>query len=127
MKFHYKINIEPVPWARPRFNRSTGAVFNKSENVKYRAQIRSAIPALPIPIKDPVILTAKFYFTKPKRQKNLVKSTRPDLSNLIKEIEDALNGIVWHDDGIIFSYGTGTGKYYTDGPPYIEFWAETLT
>lgn len=39
---------------------------------------------------------------------------RPDLSNYIKSIEDALNGVYWADDGAVVEYLSGTGKYYSD-------------
>jgi Holliday junction resolvase RusA-like endonuclease len=41
---------------------------------------------------------------------------RPDLSNYIKSIEDALNGLYWSDDGAVVEYLAGTGKYYADAP-----------
>lgn len=51
----------------------------------------------------------------------MVKDTKPDLDNLLKSLQDALTGVLWKDDALIFSYGAGTGKYYTDGQSYIEF------
>ena len=34
----------------------------------------------------------------------------PDLSKLIRAVEDALTGVVWRDDRQVVGYGTGTGK-----------------
>lgn len=46
-------------------------------------------------------------------------SSRPDLSNYIKAIEDALNGIVWLDDSQIV--GMEVCKEYSDAPSvYIK-------
>lgn len=42
---------------------------------------------------------------------------KPDTSNLVKAIEDACNGVLFHDDGQIV--GSVQDKIYTDGAPGI--------
>jgi len=42
-----------------------------------------------------------FSFNKAKTSKLIQHTKRPDLSNLIKSIEDAFNGIIWKDDSQI--------------------------
>jgi Holliday junction resolvase RusA-like endonuclease len=53
------------------------------------------------PTDKPVILTLKFGFIKPKTNKKKHHTQKPDLSNLIKLVEDAGNGILWVDDSQI--------------------------
>ena len=60
----------------------------------------------------PVVLEVAFYFRKPesvakKRTRHVVK---PDLSKLLRAVEDALTGIVYHDDAQIVE--AHIGKYY---------------
>ncbi len=45
----------------------------------------------------------------------------PDLlAKLLRSLEDALTGVVWQDDKIVFAYGIGTGKYWTEGKERTE-------
>ncbi len=59
-----------------------------------------------VPAGVPLMLTAEFY------RKRKVTAT-PDLSNLIKSPEDAMNAIVYADDSQVVIYGPTTGKYDT--------------
>jgi Holliday junction resolvase RusA-like endonuclease len=80
--------------------------------------------------KSPVELGCIFFLPIPsswsdkKKQKAnewlVPMTTRPDLSNLLKAIEDACEGILWHNDSQIVQYGTvdgtPTSKRYSDRP-----------
>lgn len=52
-------------------------------------------------------------------------TTKPDVSNYVKTIEDALNGICWNDDSQIVAYHEPFGKYYS-ATPRIEVEVEQI-
>lgn len=93
-------------------------------DVKYQAQI--AMQGRP-PISRPVILHLRFYFLRPKchfgsgKNSGIVKAsapkdhtTKPDLTKLIRAVEDALTGVCWADDcKVIEQY---TRKEYGETP-----------
>ena len=79
------------------------------------------------PITRPVVLTARFYFERPKchfgtgRNAGIVKDSAPvhhgqspDIAKLLRALEDAMSGIVYVDDRLIQGYGAGTGRYWCE-------------
>lgn len=78
-------------------------------------------------ITAPIELTARFYFCRPQshfgsgKNAGVLKASAPvhhaqspDLAKLLRSLEDALTGVVWHDDKLVYSYGVGTGRYWTE-------------
>lgn len=64
------------------------------------------------PPDAPLQLVCHFvYATKTKKKWGKYKVSKPDLSNLVKLVEDALNGVVYHDDSQIASYGNSTKRW----------------
>lgn len=88
-------------------------------------------------IMCPVVLTARFYFKRPashfgtgrnadklKPSAPTLHGQSPDLAKLLRSLEDALTGVAWHDDRLVWSYGQGTGRYWTTGQERTEVMIE---
>jgi len=84
--------------------------------------------------RGPVILHAKFMFARPKshfgtgRNANKLKAsaprwrpTRPDLSKLMRSLEDALSGVVYADDDQIIGYAHPC-KQWAEKGEMTEVW-----
>ena len=82
---------------------------------------------------EPIVLTVRFFFSRPashfgsgrnagrlKPSAPIEYAQQPDLSKLLRCIEDGMNAIVYRDDRQICRYGEETGKYWTDGTPRAE-------
>ena len=100
----------------------------RAASTKYvRRLARKNMPsdALRRPLTYPVRLTCVIYRAVPQswsRRKRadaiadkIRPKTRPDVSNVIKGIEDALNGVWYKDDSQIVEYGV-IGKWYAESP-----------
>jgi Holliday junction resolvase RusA-like endonuclease len=102
--------VIPVAKGRPRMAR-TGVVFTPSKTRHYENQLRFFLHkefAGKDPVKDPLIVHAIFAFVRPKgmsEKKRPFHCVKPDLTNLMKALEDAGNGIIWQDDSQIFEMG----------------------
>lgn len=98
----------PIPLARPRF--SKGHVWDSQKQSKEKALIdlqkQHGEFAL---FTGPLSLEITFYLKLPQkstmRQRTAMLEshhiTRPDLSNLVKYVEDVCNGVVYTDDCLI--------------------------
>jgi len=67
------------------------------------------------PLEGPVCISLTFYLPRPKSAPRRVvhPATRPDLSKLVRSVEDALTGIVYRDDAQIMSL-TAIKAFATD-------------
>lgn len=65
----------------------------------------------------PLGIAFTFRFTRPKSVKRKYPTTIPDLNNIIKPIEDALKGVLIHDDSQIVHYGDTWKIYCEPGEP----------
>lgn len=129
----FVIEGNPRGQGRPRATRrgNHAAVYEAKEDTLYKQNLAAqVVTQRPEFIKDaPIVLCAKFYLPRPKahydskgavkaRYQSVLPTSKPDLSNLIKGVEDALNGIVWADDSLIVGYGD-SGKFYADTRPHV--------
>lgn len=124
----FEIPGQPVAQGRPRASTRGGFVkmYDPPESKRYKQHVRSAaIPYAPKePLEGPLEVRMTFYrrtlksFTKKEEREAadgiLRPTTRPDSSNYIKGVEDALNGLMWKDDSQIVTLIAE--KYYSDEP-----------
>lgn len=113
MRISITVPGEPVAKARPRFTKN-GHVYTPKKTAVYEQVIglhaRAAMKGHKI-LTGPIRLSVTAYMPIPQswslKQKTKAMSgalrhtKRPDLSNIIKSVEDALNGIVYADDSQI--------------------------
>lgn len=120
----------PQAQGRPRAGRTrTGKVvmYDPTDSKSYKQQV-AWVAAEHRPsklIESAVMLTVRIYrpipksFTKTKRQKaingEIRPDTKPDLSNYLKGIEDAIEGVILANDSQIVQYGE-CGKWYGEVP-----------
>lgn len=109
----------PVPAARPRV--TSARTYNPHS--KYMHQISYLIKAQwPYPpITTPVVLNITFFMPIPKsKYKKLIDklpqphTVKPDIDNLAKLPIDAMRGIIFKDDALI--YKLTASKVYSDNP-----------
>jgi Holliday junction resolvase RusA-like endonuclease len=117
----YCIMGKPIPLDRPRF--SQGHVWDSQKKLKHSwgVQLQQQHQDRPLFSDVPLHLEVEFFLPFPrvtvKKQMLMVNKlhiARPDLSNLIKFVEDASTGILFLDDCIIASISSS--KRYAEEP-----------
>lgn len=98
----------PVAQGRPRaFKLPSGQIrmYDPATSRDWKrtvlAQVLERKP--PVPVEGPLTMTLVFEVPRPKSTPKRVQYPikRPDLSNMLKAIEDALTGVVYRDDAQI--------------------------
>lgn len=115
----FYIEGKPIPLARHRTSNGRAYDAQTKEKESYQKAFL-ALHGSRKPHKGPLELCIEFSFAYPgswskkKRESNTdhPRPIKPDLSNLIKFVEDALNGFMWEDDSQIVSISAR--KYYSD-------------
>lgn len=111
----FEVPGRPIPWAQMAHNPKSGGRFMPGRQAKHTALFiqRYQMEGLaPVPKHRGVVLGLTFYVKRPDghygsgrnsailkdRFRDALPTGRPDLSNLIKLVEDALTTNAWEDD-----------------------------
>lgn len=111
----YILSGDPIALKRPRFRKNSGVYDpQKSEKERSQFELKMQHGARKF-ISGPLELIITFFMKIPESKKRTVKPylyhpIKPDLSNLIKFVEDVATGILYEDDSIIASIQAV--KYY---------------
>ena len=120
---------EPIAQGRPRFSRQGGFVKAydppRSRDYKQYIKLVAREDAPEVPVTGAVQLSLKIYRAIPKSMSKckreaaiagrLRPTTKPDVSNILKGVEDALKGLWYADDSQMVGYGV-LGKWYAERP-----------
>lgn len=104
-RYHYEVSMDPVAKGRHRFT-SRGHAYTPAKTKNAQRFIHETLKNQVDhePLEGPLAMRTIFYLERPKSVKRLYPTVKPDLSNYLKLIEDAMNGVVYKDDSqIIFS------------------------
>jgi Holliday junction resolvase RusA-like endonuclease len=117
---------EPVAKGRPRFDRTTGRAYTPEKTrsfegaLKYAAiQVMGNRPPLDGPLRVEIDVMLPIAKSWPKKQQaaaasgSLRPTKKPDFDNYAKTV-DALNLVVWVDDGQVVD--ARVRKFYSDKP-----------
>ena len=127
----FEIPGQPIGQGRPKFSTINGhaRAYDPEKSRNYKAYIRMlATQAMKdsgfTMIEGPCSIEIFAFFEVPKSKSKKFREAalnglerptkKPDLSNIIKGIEDALNGLVYKDDSSIVSLKIQ--KYYSEFP-----------
>lgn len=130
-KLMFEIPGSPIGQGRPKFSTINGhaKAYDPEKSRNYKAYVRLlATQAMKdsgfTMIEGPCCLSIDAYFEVPKSKSKKFREAalsgleyptkKPDLSNIIKGIEDAINGLAYKDDALIVRLNTV--KLYSEIP-----------
>lgn len=121
------VHGEPVQAGRPRFNSYTHTAHDPKKSRQYKAMVRESavlqyhgdlITDKAIAVKIAIYRSIQKSISRKEHDRRATGEHRPivkpDTSNYVKLIEDALTGVIWEDDNLIVSLVAD--KYYSDDP-----------
>ena len=130
----FEFDIEPVEQARPRATRMGKGirVYDPKKVTVFKRQLGMLAKQQMLdrgmePFDGPLEVCMEFHrpvqasISQKERSRRLSgvhrPTVKPDLSNYIKALEDALNGILWVDDNLIISLEAK--KFYAEQPRLV--------
>jgi Holliday junction resolvase RusA-like endonuclease len=133
MSFRFTVYGDPISWKRPRANLTKRVFFNDVRHMKYQREIALACKSAMQTLRQqsflahvPLLVKISFYFLKPKSSKLLFPTNKKDVDDHAKQI-DALNGLLWHDDGQILVLSVRKRWALPDEEPRAVFEVEEIT
>jgi Holliday junction resolvase RusA-like endonuclease len=116
----------PVAKGRPRFNKETGRAYTPAKTASFEAQLKYAAlqamgdrPPLEGPLSVEITVKLPIAPSWPKKRQAAARAgqerptKKPDFDNYAKTV-DALNMVVWLDDGQVVE--ATVSKHYSDKP-----------
>mgnify|MGYP001602118616 FL=1 len=133
MKFEVRIYGLPVAQGRPRaFKLPSGQIRvydpQKSRDWKRTVQGQALMCKPERLLVGALVGEMDFYLPRPKSAPKRVvyPTTRPDLGNLVKAVEDAIQGVVYQDDSLIVSLRVAKHYATESTPPSVYVRLEEL-
>ncbi len=120
----FVVNSTPKPQPRPRLTKA-GRAYNPKSADFYKMHVgmaaKEAMKAAPTPLSGPLELEVIFFMPRPMRMAkgamNVPHVCRPDIDNLLKSTQDALQmASVVRDDAVFYSV-TARKMYAEHGDP----------
>ncbi|MDR5756484.1 RusA family crossover junction endodeoxyribonuclease [Caballeronia sp. LZ035] len=120
---------QPVPKGRPRASRTATGVRMRTpeKTARYERKVKAfAINAMlggkpiarPVRLKISIVVPIPASWSKPRREKartgEICATKKPDADNVLKAINDAMNGVVYADDAQVIEIQLS--KAYGDEP-----------
>ena len=129
---HMTLDLKPEAKQRPRFNRTTGRAYTAEKTRKFENAVKAlAKEHISEPLNGAVSLSIVFVAPRlkaePKSQtERKYKTSRPDLSNMIKSLEDGLQGALFHDDAQVVKLSAEKVYAGLGESPHIEITASVI-
>jgi Holliday junction resolvase RusA-like endonuclease len=114
----YVLPGSPIPLLRARYSHKSDRIYDPQKLFKTNCSlfIKHQHAGAPL-FCGPLKVAFRFYLGLPKSRRNDIHSyhiSTPDLSNLIKLVEDVCTGVIYHDDCLISEISAI--KCYSESP-----------